>query len=343
MSVKSKALQWAILAVVVGGLVGCGLEMPELPDGSLGGSEGESDSANSEPSSEEAASSGDSGRITYVAGDEETVGIFSRNPQGSDERRIADDVDIYDLSYSPDGSKMAFIKGYDLYTAYADGSGGTQLAEDEDYISSPTFSPDGEFIAFSAGSGPDAEIYTVRVDGSELEQLTDGPGELESKDNPAWNPQESEIAFQATYDAGSNDDDTIYTVDFPDGDNLVQVTESDDPDNEYDPEYSPDGKTIAYASSEETYYAGAGDIYTIAANGSERGNATRLTDSNRNLEPVFSPDGERIAYASTSSPRGYETYDIFTMDSETGDDKYNVTETSGRGENSPSWSKKPGG
>ncbi len=69
---------------------------------------------------------------------------------------------------------------------------------------------------------------------------------------------------------------------------------------EYDPEWSPDGKKIAFARSRgpedtsEPFYPIDADIYIMDADGS---NVVRLTDGGNNYHPVWSPDGHRIAYA----------------------------------------------
>lgn len=311
--------------VVVGGLsAGCAGGLIEMP-------------------SESSADDGEGGRIAYQVVSEdrleraisspedfdpystEGTDIYSSDPQGGDVQRITDGGGI-SPSFSPDGSKVVFNKEGGIYVAEADGSGETQLTE-EPSDSSPAFSPDGEFIAFSRII--EREIYTMNADGSDQKPLTDGLEELFGgfTGSLAWNPQEMEIAFSAN-DGGDSD---IYTVDFPKGDNLQQVT--DDSLENFSPAYSPDGQTIAYASS----YDGYGDIYTIAADGSEMGNPTQITDSDSDDEnPIFSPDGGRIAF---SSGRGGGRFDIFTMDSETGADKFNVTKNSDwGGHGSPTWS-----
>lgn len=280
-----------------------------------------------------AASSAENGRIAYRVGYAYSQ-IYSNDPQGGDERLITDDGAA--PSYSPDGGKVVFNKSDGIYIAEADGSGQTQLTDDES-DNSAAFSADGEFIAFTRWRGEtETEIYTMKADGSDQKPLTDGLEGLESINSPAWNQREMEIAFSAS----DGDGTSLYTVDFPGGDNLQQVT-GEDPGIEHEPDYSPDGKTIAYTGSDDWGGGGdipTGDIYTIAADGSEQGNPSQLTDSGFSVSPVFSPDGERIAFSS----HGYgPDNSIITMDSETGDDRFDVTKKTSHGTvYNPSWARK---
>ena len=122
-----------------------------------------------------------------------------------------------DLTWSPDGSRIAF--------AQADGSGcdransfegscslftmrpdGTDLVKLEtgsvvDPVS-PSWSPDGTAVAFSARVGEDWFVYAMALDGSEPVRLTaDLPSPEETQ--PAWSPDGSTIAFIAWEGAAS--------------------------------------------------------------------------------------------------------------------------------------------
>jgi len=70
-----------------------------------------------------------------------------------------------------------------------------------------------------------------------------------------------------------------------------EVNLTNDPDEDVDPAWSPDGKKIAWASKREGTY----NIYLADADG---GGITQLTTSDgADLSPRWSPDGKRIAFS----------------------------------------------
>ena len=127
-----------------------------------------------------------------------------------------------DLTWSPDGARIAFaqadVSGCDrmnsfegscsIYTIRPDGSDRQRLETGSvvDPVS-PSWSPDGAAIAFSARVGEDWFVYTMSLDGSEPERLT---GDLLSPEEtqPAWSPDGSTIAFIAWEGSDSGEEPT---------------------------------------------------------------------------------------------------------------------------------------
>jgi Tol biopolymer transport system component/serine/threonine protein kinase len=95
--------------------------------------------------------------------------------------------------------------------------------------------------------------------------------------------------------------------------------------NEYEPRFSPDGKSIAFVSSR----SGSPEIWLCQSDGS---NAVQLTSVSGPDSPRWSPDGARIAFDSTVNGK----LDIYTI-SASGGKPRRVTNDSSNNSN-PSWS-----
>ncbi|NOH11127.1 MAG: hypothetical protein HND51_05710 [Chloroflexi bacterium] len=82
----------------------------------------------------------------------------------------------------------------------------------------------------------------------------------------------------------------IYSI-CPDGSDMIQLT--DDPSEDVDPAWSPDGRRIAFASSR----SGNRQIYVMDADGEA---LTQITFDFENDRPIWLPSGEQIAFRTTA-------------------------------------------
>ena len=73
------------------------------------------------------------------------------------------------LSWSPDGSRLAFASGGKIYVMDADGQNQTRLTDNDRWDGSPSWSPDGSRLAFVSGG----KIYVMDADGQNQTRLTD--------------------------------------------------------------------------------------------------------------------------------------------------------------------------
>jgi Tol biopolymer transport system component len=112
-----------------------------------------------------------------------------------------------------------------------------------------------------------------------------------------------------------------------DGDNRARLT--DDPAEDFDPVWSPDGTMIAFRSHRD----GSEEVYVMNADGSDQRNLTVSPRSD--YSPEWSPDGSRIAFA-TDRDSDSGGNDIYTM-SVDGTDLRRLTVAGGIDEY-PSWS-----
>lgn len=116
-------------------------------------------------------------------------GIFVSRANGKDRRRVtanrfADGLDTAP-DWSPDGKRIVFESWHpdssgqtsasDIFVVNADGSNLEQLTFDGS-SRDPTFSPDGQEIAFSSESNNNEDAYVLNLETSELDRLTTTPG-----------------------------------------------------------------------------------------------------------------------------------------------------------------------
>ena len=116
------------------------------------------------------------------------------------------------------------------------------------------------------------------------------------------------------------------------GSNQLQLTSNADQNNG-NPNWSPDGSRIAFASNRDNPDVGIYEIYTMDTNGN---NATRLTNNGANdYAPSWSPDGNKIAFTSDRDGNS----EIYIMNAD-GSNQTNMT-NSPSDDLFPDWQRQP--
>jgi dipeptidyl aminopeptidase/acylaminoacyl peptidase len=173
--------------------------------------------------------------------------------------QLTEDPSDAEPAFSPDGTSIAFVRGGNLFSVRADGSGLRQLTSGSELDSKPVVSPDGRLVVFerrAAGGGP-ADLFTVRAHGGGLHPLTSGAADDHDAD---WSADGGSIVFVRTN--GANDD--IYTV-RPSGARLARLTRSGGVD-EFEPRFFAGGILFSRGDSSDTPAAYA-DVFTMLSNG----------------------------------------------------------------------------
>jgi len=185
-------------------------------------------------------------------------------------------------AWSPDGSKLAFVRDGTVYVAGPDGSGATGVGPG----TSAGWSPDGSRLVVSRYDGvaqPGRAQGTLQLvvitlsDGSET-QITDGTTDALL---PAWSPEGSTIAFTTAtaLETIPAEGGTPTPLSLPGVKTNGGVS------------WSPDGWYLEFLDS-------GGQVWTAAADGSRARQLTyTLVGPNSFAErPAWSPDGSTIAW-----------------------------------------------
>ena len=156
----------------------------------------------------------------------------------------------------------------------ADGTGQTRLTSSPEADFSPSWSPDGQKIAFASARDGNGEIYVMNIgdalqgtDGSEPTRLTNKAGD---DFDPIWSPDGAQIAFVSNRLSSSD----IYLMNVEealqgtDGNRPTRLTSA----NGSFPAWSPDGTRMAYIAK----HGPKVELYVI---GLARLTEVRLTDA----------------------------------------------------------------
>jgi hypothetical protein len=234
--------------------------------------------------------------------------VYVMDVDGQNQQRLAVGSDP---DFSPDGREIAYEcpNGFDdvcVMDSRAGESTKRNLTNTMFNEGGPTFSPNGQRIAFVSNRGTNGseEILVMNADGTGVTRLTDN---LDNDLAPSWSPDGTKLVF-----AGADSDGYDIYVMNADGSGRKQLTTASD--WELAPQFSPDGTKIVYHRQKLTDYGPQSDIWMMSANGSGQ---TQLTSFGATA-PTFSPDGRKLAFGSKRSWAGNWPVEIDTLELATG-------------------------
>lgn len=176
--------------------------------------------------------------------------LFAYNPDFSSPVHLTDaDWDDIDPAVSPDGKKIAYGSRqsgfWDIYVLDLVSGSMTQITSSPVYDGHPTWSSDGQWLAFESYVDNNLDIY-IQSSSDPLAapiRLTDDPA---NDFSPAWGPTPGrEIIFVS--DRTGDDEIWVARLDQIE-DRFVNISQSPE-SSELDPAYSPDGRYISWTTN----------------------------------------------------------------------------------------------
>jgi Tol biopolymer transport system component len=213
--------------------------------------------------------------------------------------------DAAGAAWSPDGRSLAASVGPDAFVVSVineDGTGRRELDDTRDRgeygAFDPVWAPDGESLLYNSvavGTSLHTTLYRNLLDGRvEAIETTRNPScpmGWSGGSAASWSPDSRRIA--------------VSSYEIPGDQPRVDVLDADDANrrflapNGHDPEWSPDGSTVAFLRGtlpcrDERFSETA--IHLVSSDGNNDRRLTTPDDDQTDIRPAWSPDGSMIAF-----------------------------------------------
>jgi WD40 repeat protein/hemolysin type calcium-binding protein len=292
-----------------------------------------------EPWAQTTGATAANGKIAFHSYEGGDADIYAMYPDGTGKINLTDEApDAYsgadvEPAFSPDGTRIAFQSDrsgdytddpnwpeaiFDVWVVNADGSGQPRrltTAEGQ----APAWSPDGQQIAYSSSRDGNYEIWVENVDDTGTpRQITHTENTQDGwilNTSPSWSV-DGKIAYVSTKDNLRTSQRDIYVANADGTGEPTRLTNTPTSNN-WAPEWSPDGKRIAFWRVQYPETCGPCDreVYVMEAvdsDGDGNGeNQTNLTnDPAVDYQPDWSPDGTQISFVSNREDGEYNLWTV---------------------------------
>lgn len=179
--------------------------------------------------------------------------------------QLTEDPADSEPDFSADGRKIAFVRGGDVWSMRADGTGQHKLTAGAEVDSRPQFSPDGRYVVFERRASAEGarDLYRVNLGGS-AHPLVSTPGD---EHEASFSPDGKTIVFvRSVAETGGGSADDVYSV-RPSGAGKARLSKTGHID-EFSPRYFKGGIVFSRGQSGEGPGAYA-DIFTMRRDGTK--------------------------------------------------------------------------
>ena len=145
---------------------------------------------------------------------------------------------------------LAFVYGGDIWLADRDGKNPTRLTQHPAAEFAPTFSPDGQWLAFSASYDRNTDVYVMPAKGGEARRLSWHPG---VDVVVGWSPDSKRVLFSSGREIGVSRSTHLYEVSV-NGGHEQKVMDA----IAFEGNWSTDGKQLAYRPFPQAYSGSSG-------------------------------------------------------------------------------------
>jgi Tol biopolymer transport system component/DNA-binding winged helix-turn-helix (wHTH) protein len=227
-------------------------------------------------------------------------GIYLVSPEGTAVHRIIQTpaaAEDWGPQFSPDGRQLLFVRNRqvgqpdEIWIAPANGGEPRRLLSERGHITSPPqWSYDGRSAIFSSSRSGHPSLFRVSLDAPDSVVAVSQAG------SPSWDPAVSRRGYRLAYERLLRSL-SIWQLDLSNSAEkrpLLMVTSTSDTDQGPGPQFSPDGKRLAYMSDR----SGTMEIWVGNRDGS---NAFQLTAVGGAGTPRWSPDSQAVAFDVSST------------------------------------------
>ena len=234
----------------------------------------------------------------------------------------------YGPAFSPDGSRVAFVRSIlagmvsDLYVVPTAGGEPKPVTFDHHTIfGQPSWTPDGRELVYTSDLGGPRSLWRVPVSGGKPERVA---GVGTGAECPSVSRRGHQLVYQQKFTRFYTGRLNLKDETHLQGPSVKVISEKGD---QFRPNFSPDGKRIAFESDRSGY----SEIWACDIDGSNCGELTTLHGAAG--APRWSPDGRTIAFEFHTKEHG----EIYLLEVGGGAPRL-LTTIPGSDNGGPSWS-----